>query len=324
MKIVYMGTPDFAVAPLEAMIKEGYEITAVVTQPDRPKGRGKDLAFSPVKECAVKNGIPVFQPLKIRMAEEVEILKKYEADIFVVAAFGQILSEEILNMPKYGCINIHASLLPKYRGAAPIQWAVLNGDEKSGVTIQQMAKGVDTGDILAVKEVKLDSKETGDSLFDKLMKAGAELLVETLPKIEKGEVIPIPQKEEEATHVGKLTKEMGKLDFSLSATDLERKVRGLNSWPGTFTCYNGKSLKVWEADVCNKALFMDRFPSFSEKEYEACAPGTVMKTSKDTLFVKTGEGVLLISSIQAEGKKRMSVHDYLLGAKIPEGIILGE
>ena len=199
MKIVYMGTPDFAVAPLEAILKAGHEVTAVVTQPDRQKGRGREVQYSPVKECALSYGIPVLQPLKIKEKDAVEELRKYPADIFVVAAFGQLLSEEILNMPRFGCINIHASLLPAYRGAAPIQWCVINGEEKTGVTIMQMAKGMDTGDILLQKEVVLDEKETGGSLFDRLMETGAELIVEALPKIEAGELIPVVQKEELAT-----------------------------------------------------------------------------------------------------------------------------
>lgn len=210
MKIVYMGTPDFAVAPLEAILRAGYEVTAVVTQPDKQKGRGKEVAMSPVKECALKHGIPVFQPDKIKEKDNVEQLRTYEADIFVVAAFGQILSEEILHMPKYGCINIHASLLPSYRGAAPIQWSILNGEKETGVTIQQMAKGVDTGDILSRVIVPIAEKETGESLFDKLMQAGAELLVETLPQIEQGTIVPVKQNEELATYAGKLEKNMGK------------------------------------------------------------------------------------------------------------------
>ena len=187
MKVVYMGTPDFAVGPLEAIIKAGHEVTAVVTQPDKPKGRGKEMAMSPVKECALQYHIPVLTPVKIKAAEAVEESKQYPADIFVVAAFGQILSEEILNMPKYGCINIHASLLPKYRGAAPIQWSIIDGEEETGITIMQMDKGLDTGDILFQKKVAITAEETGESLFDKLALTGAEFVVEALERIEKGE-----------------------------------------------------------------------------------------------------------------------------------------
>ena len=229
MKVVFMGTPDFAVGALESIIKAGHEITAVVTQPDKPKGRGKEVQISPVKACALEHGLPVFQPVKIKTQEAVTQLRTYEADIFVVAAFGQILSKEILDMPRYGCVNIHASLLPKYRGAAPIQWAVIDGEEETGVTIQQMNEGVDTGDILTQEIVRLDEKETGASLFDKLAVCGAELIVKTLAMIEAGSIVPVKQDDSKSTHAKMLSKDMGKLDFSQDAVVLERKILGLNS-----------------------------------------------------------------------------------------------
>ena len=309
MKIVYMGTPDFAVAPLEAILHAGYEVTAVVTQPDKQKGRGKEVAMSPVKECALKHGIPVFQPIKIKEKDNVEQLRTYEADIFVVAAFGQILSEEILHMPKYGCINIHASLLPAYRGAAPIQWSILNGEKETGVTIQQMAKGVDTGDILSRVKVPIAEKETGESLFDKLMLAGAELLVNTLPRIEQGTIVPEKQNEELATYAGKLEKNMGEIDWAKSAVEIERWIRGLNSWPSAYTHYKGKTLKIWEADV---------LPAKNEK---TCPMGTVVEVFKDSFDVLTGDGILRVKSVQLEGKKRMPVKDFLLGYDIREQIL---
>ena len=302
MKIVYMGTPDFAVAPLEAILKAGHEVTAVVTQPDRQKGRGREVQYSPVKECALSYGIPVLQPLKIKEKDAVEELRKYPADIFVVAAFGQLLSEEILNMPRFGCINIHASLLPAYRGAAPIQWCVINGEEKTGVTIMQMAKGMDTGDILLQKEVVLDEKETGGSLFDRLMETGAELIVEALPKIEAGELIPVVQKEELATYAGKITKDMGNIDFAKSAVTIERLIRGLNPWPSAFTHYKGKILKIWEADVVSECV-----------NAENPVPGTVIAT------LATGEGALRIRSLQPEGKKRMSCAEFMRGYEVKVG-----
>lgn len=310
MKIVYMGTPDFAVAPLEAMLHAGYQVTAVVTQPDKQKGRGKEMAMSPVKECALKHGIPVFQPIKIKETDNVEQLRTYEADIFVVAAFGQILSEEILDMPKYGCINIHASLLPAYRGAAPIQWSILNGEKETGVTIQQMAKGVDTGDILSRVIVPIAEKETGESLFDKLMLAGAELLVDTLPRIEQGTIVPEKQSEELATYAGKLEKNMGEIDWSKSAVEIERWVRGLNSWPSAFTHYKGKTLKIWEADV------------LPNQENITSPQGTVVAVGKDFFDVVTGDGILRVKSVQLEGKKRMPVKDFLLGYEIQK-LVLG-
>ena len=308
MKIVYMGTPDFAVAPLEAILKAGHEVTAVVTQPDRQKGRGREVQYSPVKECALSHGIPVLQPLKIKEKDAVEELRKYPADIFVVAAFGQLLSEEILNMPRLGCINIHASLLPAYRGAAPIQWCVINGEEKTGVTIMQMAKGMDTGDILLQKEVVLDEKETGGSLFDRLMETGAELIVEALPKIEAGELIPVVQKEELATYAGKITKDMGNIDFAKSAVTIERLIRGLNPWPSAFTHYKGKILKIWEADVVSECV-----------NAENPVQGTVIAMDKESFTLATGEGALRIRSLQPEGKKRMSCAEFMRGYEVKVG-----
>lgn len=308
MKIIYMGTPDFAVAPLEAILKAGHEVTAVVTQPDRQKGRGREVQYSPVKECALSHDIPVLQPVKIKEKEAVEELRKYPADIFVVAAFGQLLSEEILNMPKFGCINIHASLLPAYRGAAPIQWCVINGEEKTGVTIMQMAKGMDTGDILLQKEVVLDEKETGGSLFDRLMETGAELIVEALPEIEAGELTPVKQKEELATYAGKITKDMGNIDFTKSAVTIERLIRGLNPWPSAFTHYKGKMLKIWEADVVPECA-----------DAENPAPGTVIALDKESFTLATGEGALRIRSLQLEGKKRMSCAEFMRGYEVKLG-----
>ena len=308
MKIIYMGTPDFAVAPLEAILKAGHEVTAVVTQPDRQKGRGREVQYSPVKECALSYGIPVLKPLKIKEKDAVEELRKYPADIFVVAAFGQLLSEEILNMPRLGCINIHASLLPAYRGAAPIQWCVINGEEKTGVTIMQMAKGMDTGDILLQKEVVLDEKETGGSLFDRLMETGAELIVEVLPKIEAGELTPVVQKEELATYAGKITKDMGNIDFAKSAVTIERLIRGLNPWPSAFTHYKGKILKIWEADVVSECA-----------NAENPVPGTVIAMDKESFTLATGEGALRIRSLQPEGKKRMSCAEFMRGYEVKVG-----
>ena len=309
MKVVFMGTPDFSVGALEALVKAGYEVTAVVTQPDRQKGRSLEMSFSPVKECALRYELPVFQPEKIKTAEAVEVLRRYEADIFVVAAFGQILSKEILEMPKYGCINIHASLLPKYRGAAPIQWAILNGDAITGVTIMQMNEGLDTGDILTTKEVEISAEETGESLFDKLAIAGAELLIETLPEIEKGTLTPIKQEEEKASHVRMLTKEMGKIDWEKEAIVLERLVRGMNSWPSAYCRLRNKNMKVWRAAVL--------------EEDTAARPGEIVNVTKDALYIQTGKGQLILKEVQLESKKRMAVKDFLIGYQLEAGEILG-
>ena len=309
MKVVYMGTPDFSVGALEAIIQSGHEVTAVVTQPDKPKGRSKELQISPVKACALKYNLPVFQPVKIKEAEAVAKLREYEADIFVVAAFGQILSKEILTMPKYGCVNIHASLLPKYRGASPIQWAVLNGEEVSGVTIMQMDEGIDTGDILMQETVALNAKETGESLFDKLAVCGADLIVKALDAIEAGEVTPVKQDEVASTHVGMLKKEFGRMDFSQDAVVLERKIRGLNSWPSAYTYLKGKTLKIWDADVVTA----------DKGENAQC--GEVCDVTKDSFCIMTGDGLLEIKEVQLEGKKRMDVRSFLLGNTIEKGMI---
>lgn len=319
MKIIYMGTPDFAVGPLEALIEAGHEIVLVVTQPDRAKGRSDKLIFSPVKECAVKHSIPTFQPERIKRPEAVEELRKYPADIFVVAAFGQILSAEILDMPKYGCVNIHASLLPHLRGASPIQQAILQGDKTSGVTIQQMGIGVDTGDILSQKSIPILSTETGGSLFDKLAVLGSEMIVELLPRIESGDVNPIPQDEDQADYAGMLTKAMGKIDFEEPAQVIERQVRGMDPWPGTYTYFQGKLLKIWH---CGAVSTLPDDPYRDEKR-DKDAPGTVIEVLSDAIYVRTGEGILRIDEVQLEGKRRMSVHDFQLGQKIAVSDKLG-
>ena len=309
MKIVYMGTPDFAVPALESIIEAGHEVLLVVTQPDRPKGRGKELAFSPVKECALKHGIEAFQPEKIKTPESVAELKKYDADIYVVAAFGQLLSQEVLDIPKFGCVNIHASLLPKYRGAAPIQQAIIDGEEETGVTIMQMALGMDTGDILVTESLKIEDEDTGGSLFDKLSELGGRLIVKALPMIENGEITPIPQDEAKATKCGKITKDMGLIKWDMSAKKISDLVRGLNPWPSSFTKYNGKTLKIWNVKALDEKVDGE--------------PGTVKEVTKESIFVNTGEGVLEIKEVQLEGKKRMLVKDFLLGYTIASGDKLG-
>lgn len=316
MKIVYMGTPDFAVAPLEALIRAGHQISAVVTQPDKQKGRGKEVQMTPVKECALKYGIPVFQPQKIKEPESVSRLKEYSADIFVIAAFGQILSEEILNMPKYGCVNIHASLLPAYRGAAPIQWVILNGETKTGVTIMQMAKGLDTGDMLLKAEVSIDPKETGESLHDKLMETGAKLIVEALPKIERGELIFEKQDDSLSSYAPRLTKSMGLIDWDKDAVEIERLVRGLNSWPSAYTCYHGKTLKIWEADVVSRK-------NNEAFENSLSLAGSILHVDKEFFDIQCGTGALRVWSLQLEGKKRVSTKDFLLGYELKPGMKLG-
>lgn len=305
MKVVFMGTPDFAVGTLEAIIEAGHEVTLVVTQPDKPKGRGKNMQFPPVKECAIAHDIPVFQPVKIREEESLAQLDKYEADIYVVVAFGQILPKVLLEKPKYGCINVHASLLPKYRGSAPIQWAVIDGEEKSGVTIMQMDVGVDTGDMIAKTELALAEDETGGSLFDKLAVAGAKLCVETLKSIEAGTATFEKQDETQATHAKMLTKQLGNIEWNQSAVQIERLIRGLNPWPSAYTHTDGKTLKIWRSCVGEDIVGFE--------------PGQIAKVNNKELAVQTGEGCLYLNEVQLEGKKRMEIADFLRGYNLSEG-----
>ncbi|MBO4668414.1 MAG: methionyl-tRNA formyltransferase [Lachnospiraceae bacterium] len=299
-RIVYMGTPDIAAVILERLIKEPYEIVLAVTQPDRPKGRGHEMAFSPVKETALKHGIPVFQPEKLRNSEAVAEIEKAKPDMIVVAAFGQILPKSVLSLPKYGCINVHASLLPAYRGAAPIQWAILDGQKETGVTIMYMNEGLDTGDILLQKAIPIADDETGGSLHDRLAELGAEALMEALPKILDGSLKPVPQGEMTTPYAKQLTKEIGKLDFTQPAESLERYVRGLNPWPGTFTFLNGKLLKIWKADV-------------TELPQDAGEPGSITDINAETFTFVTADGGLRILELQPEGKRRMKTAEFLRG-----------
>lgn len=307
--VVFMGTPDFAVGTLEALIDSKYEVSAVFTQPDKPKGRGKAVQMTPVKEVAIEHEIPVYQPVKIREEQWIEVLKDLSPDVIVVVAFGQIIPKAILELPKYGCINVHASLLPAYRGAAPIQWAVINGDEKSGVTTMQMDAGLDTGDMLLKEEVILDEKETGGSLFDKLSEVGAKLLIRTLQALEDGTAQPEKQPEESPTpYAQMLTKKSGSIDWTRSAKEIECLIRGLNPWPSAYTAWRGKTLKIWAASVRG-----------AEEGDEAAAPGTVVKVTKHELLVQTGDGVLALEELQPEGKKRMAVDAFLRGYPMEAG-----
>lgn len=315
MKVVFMGTPDFSVGTLKAIVEAGHEVAAVVTQPDKPKGRGGAMSFSDVKQAAIELGLLVLQPKRARDEEFVNELRKINPDVIVVVAFGQILSKEILDMPKYGCVNVHASLLPKYRGASPIQWAVIDGCEYSGVTTMMMNEGIDTGDILLVEKVKLDSKETGGSLFDKLSGVGAALLVKTLDELEKGTVKPVKQNETEATHVKMLDKSFGNIDFSMEAARIERLIRGLNPWPSAFTHFNGKLLKIWDADVCDDVVC---------ESCESVVNGMITHVDNNSFIVKCGDNSLKINELQLEGKKRMKTQDFLRGNHINTWDILGK
>ncbi|MDO4268683.1 MAG: methionyl-tRNA formyltransferase [Eubacteriales bacterium] len=312
MRIIFMGTPDFSVPTLESLIQSRHQVIAAVTQPDKPKGRGKEIQMTPVKETALKHHIPVYQPARARDPEFVEEMRALKPDVMVVIAFGQILSKELLEVPRYGCVNLHASLLPKYRGAAPIQWAVINGDEETGVTSMMMDVEMDTGDMLEKVTVKLDPEETGGSLFDRLSLLGGDLILSTLDKLEAGTVVPEKQDHEKATYVKKISKSMGDIDWTMDAAAIERLVRGLNPWPSAYTRLNGKLLKIWKAGVLD-----DPAP-----QPEAAACGQIVKASGGQLLVRTGGGILSLLEVQLEGKKRMDAAAFLRGFPVETGTVL--
>lgn len=300
MRIIYMGTPEIAAVILKGLIeKGGDEIVLAVTQPDRPKGRGKEMAMSAVKTLALQENIPVYQPEKIRNAECVEYLRQYHADGIVVAAFGQLLSKEILELTPYGCINVHASLLPKYRGAAPIQWAIIDGEKTTGVTIMQMDEGLDTGDIILKKEIAISADETGGSLHDRLAEIGTEALLEALELIKQGSVSRVPQGETTTHYAYMLNKKMGKIDFTRPAEETERLIRGLNPWPSAYAYLDGKMVKIWSCRV---------FPS--NNGYE---PGAVFGIDKEGFSIAAAEGSLRVTLLQAEGKRVMTAGEFLRG-----------
>ena len=291
MRIVYFGTPDFAVEPLKALVDNGYDICAVVTREDKPKGRGYELQACAVKQEALKHSIPVIHPVKMRDESFINQLKGYNADLFVVVAYGRILPKVILDIPSMGCINVHASLLPSYRGAAPIQWAVIDGLKETGVTTMLMDEGLDTGDILKQYKLKLSEGETGGSLFDKLAVLGGESLIDTLKELEAGSITPVKQGDTDTEYARMLTKEDGNIDWSRTAAEIERLVRGLNPWPSAYTKLNDKTLKIWKARVSDTG------------------------DDGNPLCFKTGEGYLIAEEVQLEGKKRMDAKTFLLGYK---------
>lgn len=311
MRIVFMGTPEFAVPSLKMLINEGYEIAAVVTQPDKPKGRGNKLTAPPVKEEAVKHGIKVLQPVKIKTPEFVSELKSIQPDLLVTVAYGKILSKELLDVPRLGCINVHGSLLPKYRGAAPIQWAVINGEETTGITTMYTDVGMDTGDMLLKKELDIPGDMTAGELHDKMAEMGADVLKETLQQLKDGTLKRIPQPEAEATYASMIQKETGCIDWSRTAIEIHNLVRGTNPWPGAYTLYKGEKMKVWRtriADVCG----------FGELK-----PGTIAAVEKDGIAVAAGEGFVEILEVQFDSCRRMFVGDYICGHSIDEGEVFG-
>lgn len=311
MRIIFMGTPDFAVGSLQALCESGkHEILAVVTQPDRPKGRGNKLLQTPVKEYALAQGLTVYQPQKVKTPEFVELLHELQPELIVVAAFGQFLSKEILELPKYGCINVHASLLPKYRGAAPIQYAIIKGEKESGVTIMQMDIGMDTGAMLDKVVVPIAENTTMGELHDALREQGAALLLQVIDKIAVGTAVAEPQDDAQATYATLLDRSMEHIDWSKTAQEVHNLIRGFNPAPSTFTKLpNGKSLKIWGSKMTDKS--------------SAAAAGTVIETGKHSFFVACGEGVLEITEVQPESKKRMPAQVFLNGRGVQEGDLLG-
>lgn len=311
MRVVFMGTPGFAVGTLKALLEAGHDVVAVVTQPDKPKGRGKELLMTPVKAEAVKHDIPVFQPERVRKNEEfLEELKKLAPDVIVVVAFGQLLPVSVLTLPKYGCVNVHASLLPMYRGAAPLQWVIINGEKVSGVTTMQMDKGLDTGDMLLKEEVAIEPKETYETYHDKLSVVGAQLLIKTLDGLEAGTITPVKQ-EGDTCYASMIDKSLGNLDFTRPAVELERLMRGLDPAPAAYSFLDGKLLKLFGADVVD-----------SDKEYSAQECGIITNITKNTFDITTGAGVLRVNEVQLEGKKRMDAASFLRGCRLTEGTAL--
>lgn len=305
IRIVYMGTPDIAAVILKRLIREPYKVVLAVTQPDRPKGRGKELAKSPVKLVAEEAGIPVFQPLKLRDPEAVRTVAKARPDMIVVAAFGQILPKEVLDLPKYGCINVHASLLPAYRGAAPIQWAIIDGQRETGITIMKMDEGLDTGDILLQKSIEIASDETGGTLHDRLADLGAEALCEAIPGVLDGTLKPVAQGEMTTPYAKQLTKEMGRLDFTKPAEVLARMIRGFDPWPGTFTDLDGKLLKIQKAEP---VILKD----------SGLKPGAITDITKKSFTYVTAVGGLRVLELQPEGKRRMTTEEFLRGYRFTD------
>lgn len=300
-----MGTPDFSVPVLENLIENKHEVVAVVTQPDKERGRGKSVQFTPVKLCAIMHNIEVYQPKKIKDEEAVNKLKSYDADLFVVVAFGQILSQEILDIPRHCCVNIHASLLPKYRGAAPIQWAVIDGEQYSGVTIMRMDAGLDTGDIMLMESIELDRDETAESLHIRLSDLGARLIIKAINKIEDGSITYRVQNNDESCYAKMLSKSIGHINFAKAAIAIERLVRGLNSWPSAYANIKDKKIKIWKAYVID--------------DNSTGEVSVIAEITKEAIIVQTGSGKLAITEVQLEGKKRMLVADFLRGYQLKVG-----
>mgnify|MGYP001336614638 CR=1 FL=1 len=314
MNIVFMGTPQFAVPSLLQLVDNGYSIKGVVTQPDRPKGRKRILTPPPIKEAAVQRGLPVMQPERLRTPEAINELAAWQPDLIITAAYGQILPKEVLDMPRLGCINVHASLLPKYRGGAPIHHAIINGESETGVTLMYMAEGLDTGDMIASKAVQISDEDNVGTMFVKLADVGAELLIQTLPDIIAGRAPRIPQDESQATYAPNITREQERIDWNRSAREIFNQVRGLNPWPVAYTTWNGEVLKIWQCLEVSEDV----------NDGAAVVPGTVLDLSTDGVTVSCGEGAVRITQLQPAGKKAMPVSDFVRGGKMAKGTVLGQ
>lgn len=308
MKILFMGTPDFAVPSLNKLIESEHELVGVVCQPDRPKGRSKKLVHLPTKKIAVKNSIKVFQPIKIRTDEFFSTIKQLNPDLIAVVAYGKILPENILEYPRYKCINVHASLLPKYRGAAPVNWAIAKGEKKTGITTMLMDKGMDTGDILLTDETDIKNNESSVELAERLSELGAELLLKTISLYQEGKISPVKQNDSEATYAPLMKKEDGKIDWTKSAEEIRDLIRGMQPWPNAFTTLEGKNLKIYDSAIIEGTG----------------KPGEIYFVNKDNLEIGTGKNLLNIKELQLEGSRRMKIKDFLSGRELNTGMILGK
>lgn len=309
MKIVFMGTPDFAILSLENLVNEGYSVPLVVTQKDRRRGRGKKLRPTPVKAKAEELGLDVYQPNDVNSDESVKLFKEISPDVIVVAAYGQILKKEILSIPKYGCINIHASLLPKYRGAAPINWAIINGEDKTGITIMEMEEKLDAGPMLLQETIEIGEEDDAQMIHDSLKKLGSQLIIDVLRNLEKGNVNKIPQDEEKSIYAPMLHKKIGEINWNDKAIDIKNKIRGLKPWPCAYTYYKGKNMKIHKVDIVEK--------------FEDSENGKVVKVSDEGIYVNCNDDCIVIEEFQLPGKKKLLVEEYLRGNKFESGVILG-
>jgi len=312
MRIVFMGTPEFAVPSLDILVKNKDDVAMVITQPDKPKGRGHHVQCSPVKEYAQKNGLPVMQPKKIGDADIIEQLRKLNADLFVTCAFGQLLTEQVLAIPKYGTVNVHGSLLPKYRGAAPIQWAIINGDKKTGVTTMLTVLKLDAGDMLLKEEIEIDDEMTAGQLHDRMSLLGAELLLKTIQGLKEGTITPEPQMDCDTCYAPRMTKEVGEIKWGASAREIHNLVRGTNPWPGAYSYINNERMRVWKTRI----IYEDKMTGKK--------PGTVIEITKDGFLVQTGKGIILVLEVQCDNAKKMTVNQYICGHMVKVGDSFGE